>query len=220
MLVKIAGRVRGLFPGNYPENREDELFHLNSRGDMLVAQGLPERAEIARLGETWSVQNTTGVAAITTWPDTTAGFGIWNGEPAGGKSYVIDSVNTVDVVVDATQADCTALFVMLNKPPVAIPAAGGLAVRSMSGRTYGGRCLNVLTAVARVNEGWFPAGTSATCGAVVAGCGWKQQEVDLRGLYIVPPGGMFSVMAVKVAGAAAGVVYTIRWHEVQLILKS
>jgi hypothetical protein len=42
MLIKIAGRVRGLFAGNYPENREDEQFHLNSRGDQLVAQALPE----------------------------------------------------------------------------------------------------------------------------------------------------------------------------------
>jgi hypothetical protein len=41
MLNKIVGRVRGLFAGNYPENREDEQFHLNNRGDQIIAQGCP-----------------------------------------------------------------------------------------------------------------------------------------------------------------------------------
>ncbi len=219
MLIKIAGRVRGFFAGNYPENKEDEEFHLNTRGDMLVAQGLPERAELTRLGDSWTASNTTGIAALTGWPTTTAGFGIWNGEPSNGKCYVIDSVSCTDIVVDATQGDCTALFVMLNKPPVALPA-GGQLIRGLSGRTYGGRALTVLTAVARVDEGWFPAGSSATVGATVAGCNFKQQYAPLNGMYIVPPGGMFSVAAAKVAAAAAQVVYTICWHEVQLILKS
>lgn len=36
------------------------------------------------------------------------------------------------------------------------------------------------------------------------------------GLYTVPPGGMFNVVAVKAAAAAAQQFYFIRWHEVRL----
>lgn len=221
MLVKIAGRVRGLFAGNYPENREDEQFHLNPRGDMLVAQSLPERTEIVRMGETWQVATATALAALTAWPTTVAGLGIWNGEPNGGKSYVIDSVAAVEIVVDATQSDCTALFVLNNKTPVATPSSpGSLTIRSMSGRTYGGRCITALTANNVTNDGWFPAGNSAPIAPAVAGSGWKVTDVNLNGLYIVPPSGMFSVQAAKVAGAASQMQFIIRWHEVQLIVKS
>ena len=50
MISRIAGRVRGLFAGNYPENREDEQFIMNSRGDQMVAESLPPLTEIVRLG--------------------------------------------------------------------------------------------------------------------------------------------------------------------------
>ena len=220
MLIKIAGRVRGLFAGNYPENREDEQFHLNSRGDQLVAQALPEKCEIVRLGDSWQVSNATATSAAIALPTTIAGLQLWNGEPSGGKCYVIDSVAATENVVDLTQSDCTALMVCNNKPPVATPTDAALVIRSMSGRTYGGRARTMLVGTAMVNDGWFPAGNSVAPAPAVAGSGWKQTDVDLRGMYIVPPGGQFNIQAVKVAAAATQMVYTIRWHEVQLIIKS
>jgi len=220
MIIKIAGRARGLFAGNYPENREDEEFHLNSRGDQLVAQALPERTEIVRLGDSWQVSLASAISALTALPTTTAGLQLWNGESAGGKSYVIDSVAATEIVVDATQSDCTALFVCNNKTPVAAPADAALVIRSMSGRTYGGKARTVLSATTMTNDGWFPAGNSVAPAPAVAGSAFKQTDVDLRGLYIVPPGGQFNVVGVKVAAAASQMIYTIRWHEVQLLVKS
>jgi hypothetical protein len=220
MLVKIAGRVRGLFSGNYPENREDEQFHLNSRGDMIVAQGLPQLTEIVRLGDSWQVSNATPIAALTAIPTTNCGLAIWNGESAGGKSYVIDSVAATEVVVDATQSNMTTLFVMNNKTPVTAITDAGLTIRSLSGRTYGGKARTLLTGTTIVNDGWFPAGSSAPAAAAVAGSGWKTADVPLNGLYIVPPGGQFNLHASKVAATASQMVFTIRWHEVQLIVKS
>ena len=220
MLLKIAGRVRGLFAGNYPENREDEQFHLNSRGDQIVAQGLPERTELVRLGDSWQVSNATATSSATGLPTTTAGLQLWNGEPSSGKSYVIDSVAATEAVVDSTQSDCTALMVCNNKTPVATPTDAGLVIRSMSGRTYGGKARTILTGTTMVNDGWFPAGNSVAPAPAVAGSGWKQTDVDLRGMYIVPPGGQFNIQSVKVAAAASQMIFTIRWHEVQLIVKS
>lgn len=222
MIFKIAGRVRGLFAGNYPENKEDEQFHLNSRGDQIVAQGLPPLTELVRLGNSWQVTTLTAsaVTAQSAKPTTTGGLLLWNGEPAAGLSYVIDSVACTEIVVDGTQSDCTALFVMLNKPPVTAPTDAGLLIRSLSGRTYGGRA-RTLHAGSVTDDGWFPAGNSVAVAAAAAGSGWKQTDVNLNGMYIVPPGGAFNVAACKISGAGSNqCLYTIRWHEVQLIVRS
>lgn len=219
MNFKIAGRVRGFFAGNYPENREDEQFHLNSRGDQLVAQGLPERTEIVRLGDSWQVSSSTAIAALTAVPTTTGGLQLWNGEPDNGKSYVIDSIAVTEVVVDATQSNMTAVFVMNNKVPVTTPVDAALTIRSMSGRTYGGRARTTVNASV-TNDGWFPCGTSAPAAPAAAGSAWKQVDIPINGLYIVPPGGQFCVHAAKVAATASQMIFTIRWHEVQLIVRS
>lgn len=219
MLIKIAGRVRGLFAGNYPENREDEQFHLNTRGDQIIAQGLPELAEIVRLGDSWEVMTATAIAALTAIPTTTGGLNLWNGESGGGRSYVIDSCGMVDVVVDATQANCSALFYMVSKPPVTAPTDAALTFRSMSGRTYGGRARTTVNA-AVTNDGWFPIGTSAPVAAAAGGSAWKATDVPVRGLIIIPPQAGFSLHCAKVAATASQVQFFIRWHEVQLIVKS
>jgi hypothetical protein len=220
MLIKIAGRVRGFFAGNYPENREDEQFHLNTRGDQIVAQGLPELTEIVRLGDSWQVMTATAIAPLTAIPTTTGGLQLWNGESGGGKSYVVDSVGMVDVVVDATQANQSALFACLVRPPVAAPTDAALVIRSLSGRNaYAGRARTTVNA-AVTNDSWFPVGTSAPVAAAAAGSAWKTSDYGLRGLYIIPPGGMLALHAAKVAATASQVQFFIRWHEVQLIVKS
>lgn len=219
MLIKIAGRVRGLFAGNYPENREDEQFHVNTRGDQLVALGLPELTEVVRLGESWQVISASGIAPLTAIPTTVAGLVLWNGESAGGKSYVIDSVGIAEIVVDATQSNMTTAFVMVGKPPVTAPADAALVIRSLSGRTYGGRGRTVVGGTV-VNDGWFPAGTSAPAAPAAGGSAWKCMDWPLKGLYIIPPGGSFNIHAVKVAATAGQCLLVIRWHEVQLIVKS
>ena len=226
MLVKIMGRVRGLFPGNYPENREDEQAHINSRGDSLFSQGLPEKTEIVRLGDSWQVSNAAAAAtaAVQAVPTTNPGLGIYNNEPAGGKCYVIDSVAATEIVVDATQSNCTALFVMLNKLPLAVvPIANfdALTVRSLSGKgAYPGRAVFQLIARTVVNDNWYQCGDSPLVAPAAGGSAWKQMDVDLRGMYVIPPGGQFNVMAAKVAATASQMIYTIRWHEMQIIYKT
>jgi hypothetical protein len=221
MILKIAARVRGLFAGNYGENREDEQVHVNSRGDLVVAPGLPELTELVRLGDSWQVANSAGQAALTALPTTTAGLSLWNGEPDTGRCYAIDSFGSWEAVVDATQTDVTAIFACNNKTPVAAPTDAALTVRSLSGKTYGGKA-RTLAGGTITNEGWFPHATpGAQMAAAAAGAQWKVNEVLCRGLYLVPPGGMFSVQAVKAAAAAAAQqFFFIRWHEVQLIVRT
>jgi hypothetical protein len=123
MINKIAGRVRGLFnTGAYPENREDEQFHANPRGDQIVAQALPELTEMVRLGQSWQVKTTTGIAALSALPTTVSHLGLYNAEPATGKVYVIDSVASWEAVQDGTQSHQTTLFAMLNRGVITAPA--------------------------------------------------------------------------------------------------
>lgn len=222
MIAKIAGRVRGLFnTGTYPENREDEQFHINPRGDQIVAQALPELTEMVRLGQSWQVKTTTGIAALSALPTTVSHLGLYNAEPATGKVYVIDSVATWEAVQDGTQSDQTALFVMLNRGVITAPANAFTPV-SLSGRTgYDGRAAITTGATGLTNDGWYPLGVSAPSHVTgVAGAIWKMTDIPVRGLYIVPPGGYFNIAATKASGGALGQFYCVRWHEVQILWRA
>lgn len=225
MLIKIAGRVRGLFAGNYAENREDEQFHLNNRGDQVVAIGLPELTEIVRLGDSWAAPSTTGQAALTARPTTTSGLSITNNEPATGKCLIIDSFGSWEEVVDATQTDVTALFAMINKRSSVAPSSGTSEtanIRSLSARPALDTSVTALRGATVVNDGWFPHSTEgAQMAAAAAGANWKVNEARVRGLYIVPPGAAFSVQTVKAAAAAAAQqFFFIRWHAAQIIWRT
>lgn len=224
MLVKIAGRVRGLFAGAYPENREDEQLHLNTRGDQIIVQGMPELTEIVRMGGSWQAQSTTGQAALTALPTTTAGFSLLNNESDTGVCYAIDSFGSWEAVLDATQTDVTAIFAMANKLTSAL-ASGGTAettLRSLSGKPNYGGTATTLRGATVVNDSWFPHGSNTgQMAAAAAGANWKVNEVQARGLYLIPPGSTFSIQAVKAAAAAAAQqFFFIRWHEVQLTFRT
>lgn len=224
MISKIAGRVRGLFAGNYAENREDEQIVLNNRGEQLVVQGLPPRVELVRLGDSWQIKSTTGQAALTSLPTTVAGLSITNTEPATGKCLIIESFGSSEHVVDATQTDVTALFAMLNRrTPTSASPSGGTAetgFKSFSARNAIDVSVSALRGATVVDDAWFPHGTpGAQMAAAAAGANWKVNEPgDVAGLYLVPPGAAFSVQAVKAAAAAAAQqFFFIRFHATQLI---
>lgn len=211
--------VRGRGDSNFAED-DKQTPAINNRGDQVVAQGLPELSELVRLGSSWQVANSAGQAALTALPTTVAGLTLWNGEPAGGKSYLIDSFGSWEAVVDATQTDVTAIFACNNRTPVTAPTNAALTIRGLSGKAYGGNARTVAGGTV-VNDGWFPHGTTGQMAAAAAGAQWKVNEVLCRGLYLVQPGGAFNVQAVKAAAAAAAQqFFFIRWHEVQLIIQT
>lgn len=226
MIAKVAGRIRGLFSGNYPEN-DEQILSMTNRGDLVVTQGLPELTEVVRLGKSWQAITSTGQAALTAAPSTTSGASLINSEPANGVCYVIDSFGSVEEVVDATQTDVTAVFAMVNLRISSAPSAGTVEttnsqVRSLIARSsYDGNAV-LRRGATVVNDVWFPHGTpGAQMAAAVAGANWKVNECAVRGLYLIPPGGAFNWIAVKAAAAAASQqFYFVRWHEVQLIYKT
>jgi len=218
-IPKIAARVRGPDAGNYPENRDTEQFHMNSMGDQLLAQGLPEKAEIVRLGESWQMLGaaSTGLTAV---PSTAGLLTLWNGEPGNGKFYAIDSVTATKVIIDVTTNDLFTLWAQIIRPPMATPTDAALTIRSLNGRySYGGRARSVATSTTIANR-WEPIGSGANSAAAIAGSGWQQIDVNLLGRFIIPPGGAFTVSASEITATASTFRFNFRWHEVLLPLVS
>ena len=214
MLTKITGRVRGMFAGNYPENREEEQFHINSRGDQCVAQALPERTELVRMGNSY-ISVGTGVAPVAAIPTTTAHFSLWNGENDDGLSYVIDYIGGY-LNASAGAAINVGMCAQLNLGKITNPA-GTVAIKSLSGRiNYRGKGNTKASVTVTNDSAWHSIGPTIIC-ANSANIMFSQ-EIPVYGRYIVPPGGMFSVAGLCNAAGSATMIPWIIWHEVKLIL--
>lgn len=208
--VDILGFVRRVAPGLYSAGQAQA--HVNSRGDSLVALGLPPLAEVVRMGESYGVVQASAVAPVVALPTATAQVSLWNGEPDGGKSYVIDSVFAT-VVVSAGAATGIGLAGMLNKGRVSAMTAD-LTPFGLAGHAYAGKGKVDLAATV-VDDGWHPIGNSVVGPASQIGL---NVDVKVNGLYIVPPGGAFSIAALANTVTTITVKMGIRWHEVQLDL--
>lgn len=212
--AQIVARIRGIVAPFFAEGDEQQSPQINPRGDLCITQSLPELTELVRLGDSWSVVGAAS-APLTAVPTTTAGLSLWNGEPMGtGKCYAIDSFGTVEIVTDATQQNSLALFALNTKGAFAAPTDLAQTKGSMSGRVYGGKARTVVATV--TDDGWAPHGPSAPGATAFAGGVWRVHEALVRGLYLVPPQGLFSVAAAKTVATAAQIRYFIRWHEVKV----
>lgn len=210
--------VRGAAAGNYPEMSRVPI-NANNRGDQIVVQGLPALTEVVRMGNSYQAITGTAAAALTAIPTTVALVTVWNGEPAMGRSYVIDSVFWTKIIVDTTQVEAgPTMFCMNNTANPIAAITGSLTPVSLSGRrNYAGLGL-VGVGQTVTNNTWFPCGTtSAGIVPAIAGSGWQAADYDLRGMYIVPPAGAFSIGLAEITATASKFQLGMRWHEVQLL---
>lgn len=198
----------------------NQVITLNGRGDQRVAQSLPPKAELARMGVGWDVAIATGSAFtyVAAWPTTRAELVLFNNESAGGKSYIIDSVWLYNVTSMGAAQPIT--IIAQNVPVVATKPTDDTAqlISSMSGKpSYTGAARRAVanTAAGQTTNLWRVLATSlvpsptTNLGAAV--------YAEVFGKYIVPPQGVFAVNAV--AGTAVGTaIMGISWYEVQLTL--
>lgn len=217
--TQMLARVRGEAPSSFASDNDAEAA-INRRGDILVAQSLPPLAEIVRMGGSYQGRATTGVVAASAIPTTTSGLSIVNNEPATGKCYVIDSFGSAEHVADATQQNVTAIYAMLNKQGDALATSANSEtanIRSLSGRASGTSLATLLRSATVIDNTWFPHNPAGA--QLLTGLGslqWKINEVQVNGLYMVRPGGSFSIVAIKaLAAAALQHFYFMRWHEVK-----
>ncbi len=216
-LQKLVSRVRGSDSPNYAENREEEQTHISSFGDFLCGEGLPQKAEIVRMGNSWQVLGaaSTGLTAV---PTTAGLLTLWNGENGNGNFLVIDSVTATKVIIDVTTNDLATVWAQIIRPPMATPTDAALTIRSLNGRySYGGRVRTVATSTTLANR-WEPIGYIGNQSAAIAGSAWAQSDINLLGRYVIPPGGAFTLHASEVTATASTFRFCVRWHEVTAAL--
>lgn len=216
-VVAVKNQVRAAgSTSNLTENQLDVPV-INNRREQLVSQGLPDRTELVRQGNSWSTRLLTDVAGVLTLPTTAAQHVFHNGEAAGGKSYILESV-IFHVAVAPTDVDGGAgLIFQLSKGAVTtVSAAQAVLVNSLSGKgSYGGLAA-FDDANTIVDSGWteLPLGPGPGFG-VQWTANHKLYSNFAPGLIIIPPGVTFALCLMCIDTTMTGRPAFI-WHEVQI----
>jgi hypothetical protein len=219
--VDNYGFVRNTDAFNSPAGA-DQQFTLNGRGDLLVTQALPPLSELVRQGNVWSMRLATGSAvnAIVALPTTTALTTLYNGEPVGGKSYIILSA-WANTIVSAAAANQYALIAQVTPSPLGVStaptnSATTTLITSNSGKTsYSGNCKRAISVTTFFTDGWDVIGTGVSASTANIGLA---VYTDLQGRYVIPPGGSFGLNVLAGTTNTAGVLCGCTWAEVQLSL--
>ena len=227
MEVKLLGRLRKLLEGiDAGSPGDDEQFAVSQQLEQLVAFGSAPYTEIVRLGRAFYVNTTAAVAAAVAVPTTTGGLSLYNNEPDGGRTYIIDWVAASNVASTAlaAQAQMLALVGQVRETP---PADSGLVDKKLNGMGGGSsdtKSRTILTGTALpattgLATNWFPVGDAViknipTASATTPGYGiW----VPINGRCVIPPGRYFSIQVLANVVGETFQLY-IAWHERQLTL--
>lgn len=218
----MAARVELLWRVRADEPPSDEATGaltrpaVNPRGDVLIANALPPATEPTRYGCTWRVQQATPSAPGVSLPTTLAGLSLWNGSQAEGPLYLIRRIWAL-VTTSAAAASPVGLCHLINVGPTAAPASAGLTIRGTRGQRYRGNAI-VGVGVTVTDDGWEPIGTSAIAPASQLAAGAEVSLATVGGLYLVPPGHLYSIFALMNDGAVARTVVGVEWGEVQIAM--
>lgn len=209
--MSLARLMKALYRGA-GDDTEHSLFS-DKRHNLLVAQGMPPYVEMSRVGLGVQAMNTAALAALVVRPSTVANFTIFNNEPEGGKSYVMDRAFCFNLVSTAAEARY-GMWLCVHPKGLVTPTNDITARGSYVGRAnYGGRAI-ADTAMTVTDDGWFPWGTWASTeptGVLPGGV----LSVEIGGRIIVPPQ---CGVSTQVVASAVGDTFTtgFAWYEVQL----
>lgn len=209
MQFGIRARIRKLLEGIDAEmtGGDPRDVTLNQQLELLIAAGSAPYSEIIKMGRAFWSGTTTAIAAVTAIPTTGHMYAIYNNEPDGGRSIIIDWVAAQNVVSTAiaTQAQMLGLLGQVRE---AAPTDAGTGVKKLNGLGGGTVDLNArfilnataLPAATGVALNWFPIGQNAVKTGVAATPGYGMYQ-QLDGRIIVAPGRYF---AVHVLASVAG----------------
>lgn len=186
------------------------------RGALAVVEELPSLVHLVNDGVVWSAGEAAGVAAVIAPPTTTAQISLYNDEEEGsGKSYLILRAYGIVTASPAGLSNFGIVHCVHRTKPATKPTAdiAAASITNMKARVgnYDGHAIIDLGATV-TDDLWKPLGYSIL--NAVTGVGW-QADVWLDSLIIIPPGGLYSLVAV----AQATTVSTrlgFTWAEVQL----
>lgn len=204
-------RVRGSGRDEYNAG-SDSAAQICKGGEQYVVQGLPPKMELSRLGATWSVQIATGSAYtnVANMPTTRAELALYNGELAGGKSYVIDQISFLSLTSVTAASGVTIIWQV--GAPAALTDDTAQLINSPLGMVYNGRAKRAVAVTTMVANKWTVAATGPTGAAASIGLG---AVAEVLGSIILRPGFTLGVNAV--VGTATGTsLMGITWSEVEL----
>lgn len=214
-LQSLLGRVRKASVPSYSDAQE-VVPAVNDRGEFLLSQCLPHKAELTRLGRTITRTIPTGSAFthVAAWPTTRAEFVLQNGESAGGKSYVLDSAWAVNAATSIAAASAyTLIGQIVNSHATAVTDNTACLTTNRAGANYTSLSrVAVANTTYGVASKWevlaaAPAGPAASIGLAV--------YCELNGGIILPPGAI--LLLNLIVGTATGTaIIGATWHEVQL----
>lgn len=211
----VKGWVRKYAASEYADG--DAPVSMNPRGDVCVASALPLKSELTRMGNTWTCTIATGSAFtyVNAWPTTRAELVLFNGEPSGGKHYLVESAFMVDVT-SAAAAQSKCLIGQLALTGIAAPTDDtAQLIYSRSGkRAYSGQAKRAVanTAFCLANKWEILASVNgnANTASIATSC-----FADLYGGWIIPPGGCLGLAGVASTAAGTAII-GVSWSEVQL----
>jgi hypothetical protein len=218
-LYSLKGRCRQINVSAFTEGVED-VPAMNSRGEFLMSQALPERAELVRLGHSFSAQMPAASAwtLLITIPTTLANLSLQNGETSvtGNKSYIIDRFWVKAVTSMASACALTPLSQLVLPGTALVANSTSVLTTNLSGsaQTTNAQLCMASTATGCLQDKWNHHGSAiinptTNIAATV--------EVFCYGRYIVRPGGSFNINAQEsVSGGTA--ICGVEWHEVYLPL--
>lgn len=182
---------------------------VNDYGDLLVAQGLPPYTEITREGGGYQAMSTAAVAALVVRPTTVAIATLWNGEPGGGRSLIIDAAFIHNLVAVANSS--FGIWLCVHPEGMAAPTNDITVRNSLSGKPAGSGARVFFDNGATVlDDGWFPWGNSDHTVTVTVPGG--QLTAEVNGRIIIPPTAGLS-LSVVASTTAVTVTSGFRWYE-------
>lgn len=219
LTIDVIGRVRQMLQAiSQLAPGDEESLALSEQGELLVANATAQYSEIVRPGRAFKAGTTTAVAAVVAIPTTAVGFAIYNNEPDGGRSYIIDRVwaqNVVSTAV-ASQAQIMVLVGQVREtaPTNAMPANALVNLNGNGGVDTRVRAILTATALPATTglQGyWLPVGANGVKPGVAATPGYGM-FAEVNGRIIVPPGRYF---AIHVIANVVGETFQmgVEWHE-------
>jgi hypothetical protein len=222
MDVEIRGRIREMLKALDPgQVGDEEKIALTPQLEQIVAPGAAPWREIVRGGRAFFTNTTTAVASVVALPTTAVALALYNNEPDGGRSLILDWAGAINIVAGAATGT-SQLIANLGQIRETAPTNANLSIKKANGMGVGNdsKALTIvggtaLPAGTGLAANWFPiAPAVGKPGAVAVG---PALYAALDGRFIVPPGRYFALHTFSDIVTDTFQVF-VGWHEVQLTL--
>ncbi len=208
--ITMEARVRG--PRAKYSQGIDVPVTITQGGELITTQGLPPKTEAVRLNDCWSMMIPTGSAftGVAGMPTTRAELVLYNNEPGGGKSFIIDTVGFLSLT-DITALSNATIIYQVNGTSVTDEAL--VLINSPTGATYGGKAEKDLATTAFVANKWTPLAGAGNPATATLGFGFV---AEVNGGIILRPGSALGVNAVCSSTTGTHLM-SISWQEAVLL---